>query len=102
MTYPNFTHRKKNKNSRSPLSYEEKLKREEREKLRKLKLRKKEEKKRKQKYYKENLKTKTIAKPKKTKKNQSSAPNQTEKKVEVHKNPIKRLWAWLNGKYDTY
>jgi len=86
--------------SRSPLSYEEKLKKEEQEKRRKRRQIDKAEKKRKKKYYEKNLKPKTLSTPRKKK--QQSADAVSNKKIVVHKNPLKRLWFWLNGDYDRF
>lgn len=94
--------RKKNTRGRNrePLSYDERLKKEEREKLQERRKLVKEEKRRKKKYYQKNLQAKNTPKVKKKKKSQGEY--QSQEKVHVHKNPIRRLWAWLNGKYDRY
>lgn len=96
--------RNKKKNTqgrnRNPLSYEEKLKNEEREKLRERRKKEKEEKRRKKIYYQKNLQPKNTPGPKK--KNKKEVGAQSKAKVIVHKNPIRRLWAWLNGEYDQY
>lgn len=94
--------RKKNQRgrNRNPLTYDEKLKKEEREKLKERRQKNKKEKLRKRKYYKENIQSKTNPKPKRKKKKQSAI--QANEKALVHKNPIRILWAWLNGKYDSY
>ena len=98
--------RKKNKGQggRKPLSYEEKLKEEEREKLKKRRRRENEAKRRKKQYYEKKIKPKTVQSSKQKKKKKNVVDQQTEVPNEavVHKNPIKRLWAWLNGKYDKY
>ena len=86
--------------NRNPLTYDEKLKKEERESLRKRRQKNKEEKIRKRKYYQENIQPKTNPKAIRKKKKQTAI--QTPGKTVVYKNPIKRLWAWLNGKYDSY
>ena len=86
--------------NRNPLSYEEKLKKEEKEKLRKRRQIDKTEKKRKKKYYEKNIQPKITSKPKKKK--QIHADTDSKPKVVVHKNPLKRLWSWLNGEYDHY
>lgn len=85
------------------LSYEDRLKNEEREKLKLRRRREKAEKERKKKYYLKNIQPKINAtqKSKNTKKNPPSIPVKSEKAI-VHKNPFKRLWAWLNGQYDSY
>lgn len=94
--------RKKNTRgrNRAPLSYEERLKREEQDKLRERRKKGKEEKRRKKLYYKKNLQPKTISTPKKKKKTEGE--KQSPSKVQASKNPIRRLWAWLNGEYDQY
>lgn len=97
--------RKKNRHgkNRAPLSYEERVKEEEREKLKKRRRRENAEKRRKKKFYDENIKSKqTLNAPKKKIKKQSNAEPHAQKEVVLHKNPLKRLWAWLNGKYDQY
>ena len=96
--------RKKNPRvrNRKPLTYEEKLKKEEREKLKERRQKDKAEKLRKRKYYQENIQPKTNAKSNRKKKKQSTIDARSQEKVVVHKNPFKRLWAWLNGKYDRY
>lgn len=97
--------RKKNRNSKSrtPLSYEDKMKEEKREKLKKRRRKENAEKKRKTKFYEENLKPKTQKGTKKKKqKNPSEIQATAKKEVVIHRNPIKRLWAWLNGEYDKY
>lgn len=97
--------RKKNRQGKShtPLSYEEKLKEEEREKLKKRRRKENEEKRRKKKYYEQNIKPKIAQQSRKTregKPEESKTP--PPKGAIVHKNPLKRLWAWLNGEYDKY
>jgi hypothetical protein len=96
--------RKKNHRGtlRNPLSYEERKKREEQEKQRQLRKKMKAEKLRNKKLYEESIKTKTLNTPKKKKKNLSTKQHQASKSVVVHRNPIKRLWAWLNGQYDKF
>jgi len=90
----------KGRKNRKPLSYEEKLKRAEREKKRQRKQKLKKEKERKKAHYEQTVKTKVAQRPKKKKKKQlQSSKKQT---AVVHKNPIKRFWAWLNGDYDRY
>lgn len=89
--------------SRQPLSYDEKLKREEREKLRKRRQKEKEDKLRKKQYYVKNIQPKTAPNLKKKKKKKSDdVKSSRQEKVIIHKNPLKRLWAWLNGDYDRY
>ncbi len=90
-------HRKKIKT----LSYEERIKNEEREKLKLRRRRENKEKERKKKYYLKNIQPKTSQKPKSKKNKTSTIQVQTEK-VLAHKNPFQKLWAWLNGKYDRY
>ena len=88
---------------RKPRSYEEKLKEEERQKLKKRRRRELEEKQRKRKYYEKNLKPKMAGQVKKKKKRKTADTLQaTEQEIIVHKNPLRRLWAWLNGAYDRY
>lgn len=96
--------RKKNQRGtlRNPLSYEERKKREEQEKQRQLRKKMKAEKLRNKKLYEESIKTKTLNTPQKKKKKPSTTQHQASKPVVVHRNPIKRLWAWLNGQYDKF
>ncbi|NJN25471.1 MAG: hypothetical protein HC819_05650 [Cyclobacteriaceae bacterium] len=94
--------KKKAATLRNPLSYEERLKREEREKLRERKKKEQEEKVRRRKIYEEGVKTKAAAKTAKKKPKHESARTKVAQPVVVHKNPIKRLWAWLNGRYDKF
>ena len=78
----------KNPKLEKPLSYDEKLKLEEREKLKKRRRRENEEKRRKKKYYEKNIKQKTSQSPKKKKKKQLAENIETQKVVKKHKNPI--------------
>ena len=96
--------KKRHGKNHTPSSYEDKLKEEEREKLKKRRRRENAEKRRKKKYYQEHIEPKISQRQKKNKKsNNSEVQNPGQKKeVIVHKNPIKRFWAWLNGKYDKY
>jgi hypothetical protein len=89
------------KKSRKPLSYEERLKIEEREKRRIRKQKERKEKERKKKYYLENIQPKTTGQTRKKKK-QSVEIASGSKKAAEYKNPLRRLWAWLNGEYDKY
>ncbi len=86
--------------NRKVLSYEEKLEREEREKLRQRRKKAKEDKNRKKQYYIKNIQPNIDKSPKKKKR--TNQEMKSPEQVTVHKNPIKRLWAWLNGKYDKY
>ena len=99
--------RKRTKKSRGTkqkqLSYEERQKLQEREKFRARRKKEYEEKKRKKKFYEENLQPKLNLTPKKNKKKQNTvSTHKSKKKVAPHKNPIRRLWAWLNGEYDKF
>lgn len=94
---------KRGKRSGLTISYEEKLKREERIKRRQLKLKMNEEKARKRDHYLKNVQAKSTASiPRKKKKKQSQQEYSGQKITVVSKNPIKRFWAWLNGAYDKY
>jgi hypothetical protein len=97
---------KKDKNSKRSgltISYEEKLKREERIKRRELKLKMNEEKARKREHYLKKVQAKsTSSLSTKKKKKQTQQEYSGQKITVVHKNPIKRFWAWLNGAYDKY
>lgn len=92
----------KGRKSRKPLSYEEKLKIEERNKKRQLKQKLKKEKERKKAHYEQTVKAKIVSKSKKKKTKKQSLQLAKSQEVVVYKNPIKRFWAWLNGKYDKY
>lgn len=88
---------------RNTETYEQKLKREEREAAKKKRQLKKKLKQQKKKYYEEQLKLKQgqPQKPKKKSAKKIAAPGAPRKKKAVpHKNPIRRLWDWLNGRYD--
>ena len=89
--------------SRTPLTYDEKVKEEEREKLKKRRRRENAEKRRKIKYYQEHIQPKSSQKSKKKKgKTQELEDRPPEKDIAKYKNPLKRFWAWLNGEYDKY
>ncbi|GAA0893768.1 hypothetical protein GCM10009122_34470 [Fulvivirga kasyanovii] len=95
--------KKQNGRHKRTETYEQKQKRQEKEALRKKKEREKKLKEKRKAYYEQQVKTdlqkpKTSTKPKKKKKIQQAPA--VKKKVVYHKNPIKRLWAWLNGRYD--
>ena len=85
------------------LTYEEKIKREEKkrsEEQQKLKKLRKEQKKQ---HYIRNVQP-NVQSSKKRKKAKTIVEVEEKPKVvePVHKNPLKRIWAWLNGKYDEY
>jgi len=91
----------KHKNSKRVLSYEEKLKREERKKIQEQQRAKKLKKEQKKQHYIKNVQsnvTPTIRK----KKNRKTDERELEpiKARPQYRNPIKKFWAWLNGKYD--
>ena len=92
---------KKRRPPRKTLTYEEKLLKAENEKKRAQKLKAKKEKDKKRKYYESQIKSTNPSKTTKKKKKISKSPVEKQEIV-VHKNPIARLWAWLNGKYDRY
>ena len=93
----------KGKRSGLTISYEEKLKREERMKRRELKLKMNEEKDRKREHYIKTVQANSASSlARKKKKSKTQEGFSTQKTVVVHKNPIKRLWAWLNGQYDKH
>ncbi len=93
----------KGRKNRKPLSYEEKLKIEERNKKRQLREKLKKEKERKKAHYEQTVKAKVTSKSqKKKKKRQSDQHIKKQQEITQYKNPIKRFWAWLNGKYDEY
>ncbi|MEM7108529.1 MAG: hypothetical protein AAF519_09915 [Bacteroidota bacterium] len=79
--------------------------REQRAKDRKRKEEEQKKKKNRAKFYKENiqLRPEPTLKAKKKKQVETSHEISSEKvKVQKHKNPVKRLWAWLNGEYDNF
>lgn len=88
--------------NRKSLTYEERLKLEEREKLRLQKQKARKEKERKKKYYLKNIQPKVAVQPAKKKKKVFDESHVSSPKVEVHKNPLRRFWDWLNGVYDKY
>jgi hypothetical protein len=92
----------KAKRSGLTISYEEKLRREEKLKRRELKLKMKKEKARKKAHYVKSVQSKSVAAAprKKVKKGQDELSGQNQ--VVSYKNPIMRFWAWLNGKYDKH
>lgn len=86
--------------SRQNLSYEEKLKIEEKKK-RKIQLQKaKVEKERKRKHYIEKVQPKTTNKTVKSRKKLKHTQQEAEASLPVNPNPIRRFWDWLNGRYD--
>jgi len=91
----------KRQNSRRVLSYEEKLKREERRKIQEQQRAKKLKKDQKKKHYLKNVQS-NITPTIKKKKNEKSDELEMEpiKNRPEYKNPIKKFWAWLNGEYD--
>ncbi|MBL6445562.1 hypothetical protein JMN32_04535 [Fulvivirga sp. 29W222] len=94
--------KKPHRKSKREESYEQKQKRQEREALKKKKEREKKLKEKKKAHYEQQVKPglnkqKPSAKPKKKK--TSEAPIEKEEVIH-YKNPIKKFWAWLNGKYD--
>ena len=91
-----------NRQSGKPLSYEEKLKREEQAKLRKRRAILKEEKKKKKAYYEKTVQSKLAAGPKKKKKQKTHDSEDVHREGTTESNPLSRFWAWLNGKYDRY
>ncbi len=86
--------------SRQNLSYEEKLKIEERKKRKLLQQKLKKEKELKRKYYEKNIQSKSINKPVKDKKKTNTEPSQPPVPVPGSSSPVRRLWDWLNGRYD--
>ncbi len=92
----------KHKNSRRELSYEEKLKREESRKIQEQQRDKKLKKELKKKHYIKNVQSNVNPTARRKKKNRSTDDRDLEPiSARPHyKNPIKKFWAWLNGKYD--
>ncbi|MEM9859213.1 MAG: hypothetical protein AAF843_17775 [Bacteroidota bacterium] len=93
------------KSSRKEPTPEQLRQREKREKERKRKEEENKKKKNRARFYKENVQPKPdiVSKPKKKKvavQNYDSTP--PKKDTKKHSNPVKRLWAWLNGEYDKY
>ena len=91
----------KRQNSRSVLSYEERLQREERRKIQEQQRAKKLKKDQKKNHYLKNVQS-NITPATKKKKNKKSDELELEpiKNRPEYKNPIKKFWAWLNGEYD--
>jgi hypothetical protein len=92
----------KAKRSGLTISYEEKLRREEKIKKRELKLKMNKEKARKRAHYLKGVESKAAATAIRKKKKKDQQEFARQKRVLVHKNPIRRFWAWLNGAYDKY
>ena len=91
----------KHKHKRRELSYEEKLKREERKKIQEQQRAKKLKKEQKKLHYVKNLQS-NISPPRKKKKSRKTdeiEPGPIRVRPE-YKNPIRKFWAWLNGEYD--
>jgi len=97
-----INHRK----SKKRLTYQEKLRQEEREKERRKKKQMQQDRERKRKHYQKNVQSKIKPLPAKKKtKSLPAAPettNITKTQVPLYKNPLRRFWAWLNGAYDEY
>lgn len=94
---------KKKRQKHGELSYEERVKEEAREKLKLKRRRENEARRRKKKYYETEVKPKYVPKqPSRKKRKKHIEADTYQAPVVVHKNPLKRLWAWLNGKYDRY
>ncbi|MEM9298289.1 MAG: hypothetical protein AAGA64_07850 [Bacteroidota bacterium] len=92
------------KSSRRSLTPEQIRLKERREKEQQRKKEERKKKKNRVKYYQENIQPKPdpVKKPKKKKNTLNKAQVSTHKKLEKHSNPVKRLWAWLNGEYDRF
>lgn len=90
------------KYNRRTETYEQKLKREERDEKKKKRALEKKIKLKKKRNYEKKVKQAQPELPKKKKRAKKAAlpTPQQPKKIVRHKNPIRRLWAWLNGKYD--
>ncbi|MBL3658341.1 hypothetical protein [Fulvivirga sediminis] len=98
---PYKDYNRKGKRRKQPESYEQKQKRQEREELKKKRVKEKKLKEKKKKYYEENIKVKQAQSSSKKKTTKTAEQTHKKKKsVERHPNPLKRFWAWLNGKYD--
>ena len=84
------------------LSYEERLKLEEKEQKRKKREEYKRNKELKKIHYKKNIQSKVISTEKNKLKKSLNFQNEAKREIPVYKNPIRRFWAWLNGEYDSY
>lgn len=83
-------------------SYEQRIAREKREAEReKIKL-EKEAKARKKQHYVENVQAHVQIKPSKKAKKKEKLAQKQQATIVKPKNPVKRFWGWLNGKYDNY
>lgn len=82
------------------LSYEERLKFEEKERKRKKREENKRKKELKKIYYKKNIQSNITSQVKKKSRKASDIQNGPKREIPVYKNPVRRLWAWLNGEYD--
>ncbi len=83
-------------------TYEERIKREKREAELKLRKLEKQKKLKKKQYYIENVQANVQIKPPKKSKKKLKAESRVQQEIQKPKNPLKRFWGWLNGKYDNY
>ncbi|MEM9391061.1 MAG: hypothetical protein AAGA02_11340 [Bacteroidota bacterium] len=95
---------KRRKSSRKSLTPEQLRLKERKEKEQQRRREERKKKKNRTKYYQENIQLKPdpVKKIKKKKIVEDKIQTSTPKKVEKHSNPVKRLWAWLNGEYDHF
>jgi hypothetical protein len=84
------------------LSYEERLKMEENERIRKKREEHKIKKGQKKNHYKKNIQSKITSRAKKNSKRDTDLQNEPKREIPVYKNPFRKLWAWLNGEYDRF
>ncbi len=96
-----FRQKNRKKYNSKELSYEEKLKREERKRIRELQRAKKLKKEQKKLHYIKNVQS-NVSSTRKKKKNRKIEQSELERiKVRpLYKNPVRKFWAWLNGEYD--
>ncbi len=96
-----FKQRNRKKYTTKELSYEEKLKREERKRIREQQQAKKLKKEQKKLYYIKNIQSNVSPARKEKKSNKTERSEFEPIKVRPkYKNPIRKFWAWLNGEYD--
>ena len=93
--------RHKHKRAIKELSYDEKLKREERKKTQEQQKAKKLKKEQKKQHYIKNVQSNIS--PKRKKKNSRKTSDMETEPIKIrpeYKNPVRKFWAWLNGEYD--
>ncbi len=102
-TYPPGKTFKKRKAPQKPLTYQEKIQLEEERKEKKKQARKKREKEKKRQHYVKKVQNNPALSAKKPDKKSRVAAEKKEilqRRKPDYKNPLRKLWGWLNGEYD--